>query len=403
MHVDKSCKLQEVHYEIRGEILNEANAMGRQGIEVIKLNIGNPYPFGFHAPEQLVQDLITNIHTAQGYSDSKGMFAARQALVEHYQNRGFPNMDPEHIFLGNGASELITFSLQALLNEGDEVLLPTPDYPLWTASANLSGGKAVHYLCDEQADWFPDLDDIRAKITPRTRAIVVINPNNPTGAVYSRALLEGIVEIARQHNLIIFSDEIYDNLVMDGLEHISIATLAPDLFVATIGGLSKSHCIAGFRCGWMVLSGKKGHVEGYVDGLDSLASMRLCSNVPVQMVIPNALKNYQYSHDLVKPGGRMYEQREFICQALDDIPGISYVKPRAAFYIFPKLDVKRFNITNDEKFALDLLRQKRLLIVQGSGFSWNNCDHFRIVYLADVSELAEAMSRLKDFLSTYKQ
>ncbi len=401
--IEKSQKLKEVYYEIRGPILDEANRMADKGIDVIKLNIGNPYPFGFQAPRQLLDDLINNIEKAQGYSDSKGIFAAREAILEYYKGKNFSNLEIEHIFLGNGASEMIIFSMQALLNSGDEVLVPAPDYPLWTASVNLSGGKAVHYICDESAGWLPDLKDIRSKINLNTKAIVIINPNNPTGALYPKEILEGIIEIAREHNLIVFSDEIYENLAMDGLEYTSTASLASDIFVITMGGLSKSHCIAGFRSGWMVLSGKKNHARSYIEGLNTLASMRLCSNVPVQMVIPNALKGYQFSHDLVSPGGRLYTQRECICNELDKIPGISYVKPQAAFYIFPKLDKKLFNIHSDEKFALDFLKSKNVLVVQGSGFNWKDNDHFRIVFLADNPQLKEAMARLRDFLAGYKQ
>ena len=339
----------------------------------------------------------------EGYSDSRGLFSARKAIMQYAQLKGLPNVTVNDIYTGNGVSELINLCMQALLDEGDEILIPSPDYPLWTATATLAGGKAVHYICDEQADWNPDIDDIKKKVTNRTKAIVIINPNNPTGALYSREVLEQIVEVARQHQLIIFSDEIYDRLVMDGAQHVSIASLAPDLFCVTFSGLSKSHMIAGYRIGWMVLSGRKELAKDYIQGLNMLSNMRLCSNVPAQSIVQTALGGHQSVNSYVVPGGRIYEQREFIYQAVNDIPGLSLVKPKAAFYAFPKIDVKKFNITNDERFALDFLREKKVLIVHGSGFNWKQPDHFRIVYLPRVEVLEEAMGKLKQFLQTYRQ
>ncbi|MEG1500417.1 MAG: pyridoxal phosphate-dependent aminotransferase, partial [Clostridiales bacterium] len=395
--------LDDVNYEIRGPILQEANRMMSKGIDVLKLNIGNPYAFGFQAPDEVIHDMIYNIRDGQGYSDSKGLFSARKAIMQYCQLKKIPNVSIDDIFVGNGVSEMIMMAMQALLNHKDEILVPMPDYPLWTAAVSLSDGVPVHYQCDEEAEWYPDIDDIRKKITHRTRGIVIINPNNPTGALYPKEVLEQIVEVARESNLIIFCDEIYDHLVMDGAEHTSIATLAPDLLVVTFNGLSKSHRIAGFRSGWMIFSCNKRHAQGYMDGVNLLASMRLCANVPAQFVIQTALGGYQSSSELVCPGGRIYEQRECICNALAEIPGISFVKPKASFYIFPKLDVKKFNIKSDEKFALDFLRSKNILVVQGSGFNWPNNDHFRIVYLARTVELDIAMKKLGDFLSTYQQ
>jgi alanine-synthesizing transaminase len=344
-----------------------------------------------------------NIVTSQGYSDSRGIFAARKAVMQYAQLKHIPNVEMKDSFTGNGASELIQLSLHALLNPGDEVLIPSPDYPLWTACTNLAGGTAVHYICDEESDWNPDLADIESKITCKTKAIVIINPNNPTGALYPKELLERIVDIARRHELIIFSDEIYDRLVMDGEEHISIASLAPDLFCVTFSGLSKSHMVCGFRVGWMILSGNKALARDYIAGLNMLSNMRLCSNVPGQAIIQTALGGYQSVNEYIVPGGRIYEQREFVYKALNDIPGITAVKPKAAFYIFPKIDVKKFNITDDSKFALDFLKEKRVLLVPGSGFNWKQPDHFRVVYLPRNEVLADAMHKLGDFLSYYRQ
>ena len=400
---EKSHKLDHVCYDVRGPVVDEANRMSAHNIDVLKLNIGNPAPFGFHAPEEIIQDMQASLRNAEGYSDSKGIFSARKAIMQYCQLKKIPNVGMEDIYIGNGVSEMITMAMQGLLNDGDEILVRAPDYPLWTAAANLAGGKPVHYICDEEADWYPDLEDMESKITDRTKGIVIINPNNPTGALYPRDLLERIVEIARRHQLILFSDEIYDRLVMDGAQHVSIASLAPDLLCVTMNGLSKSHRIAGFRSGWMCLSGDKSYAKGYIEGLNMLASMRLCANVPAQMIVQTALGGYQSVDELLLPGGRIYEQREYITQALNDIPGVSAKKPKAAFYIFPKLDVKRFGILNDEQFALDFLREKKVLIVQGTGFNWPQPDHFRIVYLPRVDELKIATGRLRDFLSHYHQ
>jgi len=399
----KSNKLENVLYDVRGPVVDEANRMEEQGMNILKLNIGNPAPFGFRAPEEVIQDMRDNIVCSQGYSDSRGIFAARKAIMQYAQLKHIPNVEMKDIFTGNGASELIQLSLNALLNPGDEVLIPSPDYPLWTACTNLAGGKAVHYICDEQSDWYPDPADIESKVTDKTKAIVLINPNNPTGALYPKALLEQIVDIARRHELIIFSDEIYDRLVMDGEQHISTASLAPDLFCVTFSGLSKSHMVCGFRVGWMILSGNKALAKDYIAGINMLSNMRLCSNVPGQSIIQTALGGYQSVNEYIVPGGRMYEQREFVYKALNDIPGISAVKPKAAFYIFPKVDVKKFNITNDSQFALDFLREKRVLLVPGSGFNWKQPDHFRVVYLPRIEVLSDAMHKLDDFLAHYRQ
>ncbi len=373
------------------------------GVHILKLNIGNPAPFGFTAPEEVIRDMMRNLPETEGYSDSKGLFPARKAIMQYCQLKKIPNVEIGDIYTGNGVSELITMSMQGLLNNGDEILMPSPDYPLWTAAANLAGGHPVHYMCDEAANWYPDMDDIRSKITDRTKGIVIINPNNPTGALYPREVLQEIVDIAREHQLIIFADEIYDRLVMDGEEHISVASLAPDLFCVTLNGLSKSHRIAGFRVGWMCLSGDKSCAKGYIEGLNMLASMRLCSNVPAQSIVQTALGGYQSSDELLLPGGRIYEQREFIYKALNRIPGISAVKPKAAFYIFPKIDTSMYNIHNDEQFVLDFLRQEKVLLVHGGGFNWPEPDHFRVVYLPRVGELEEAMEKLEHFLKHYRQ
>ena len=399
----KASKLDNVLYDVRGPVVDEANRMEEQGMRILKLNIGNPAPFGFSAPEEVILDMRDSIVNCQGYSDSRGIFAARKAVMQYAQIKHIPNVTMKDVFTGNGASELIQMSLNALLNDGDEVLIPSPDYPLWTACTNLAGGKAVHYICDESSEWFPDLQDIESKVTSRTKAIVVINPNNPTGALYSRELLEGIVDIARRHQLIIFSDEIYDRLVMDGLQHISTASLAPDLFCVTFSGLSKSHMICGFRVGWMILSGNKAIAKDYIAGLNMLSNMRLCSNVPGQSIIQTALGGYQSVNEYIVPGGRIYEQREYVWKALNDIPGITCVKPKAAFYVFPKIDTKKFNITDDNQFALDYLRSKRVLVVPGSGFNWSEPDHFRVVYLPRVEVLKKATGKLADFLEHYHQ
>jgi alanine-synthesizing transaminase len=399
---EKSRKLDNVCYDVRGPVVDEADRMIEQGISIMKLNIGNPAPFGFEAPTEIIHDMMANLTNAEGYSDSKGIFSARKAIMQYCQLKQIPNVGMQDIYTGNGVSELISMSMQGLLNDGDEILIPAPDYPLWTAAATLSGGKAVHYICDEQSDWNPDIDDMRKKITDKTKGIVIINPNNPTGALYPRGILEQIVELARENGLIIFSDEIYDRLVMDDREHISIAALAPDLMVVTFNGLSKSHRIAGFRVGWMCLSGNKSRAKGYIEGLNMLSSMRLCSNVPAQQIIQTALGGMQSSDALLLPGGRIYEQREYITQRLNNIPGITAVKPKAAFYIFPKIDTKRFKIFDDEKFVLDFLKEQHILMVHGKGFHWNEPDHFRIVYLPRMEELKIAMDKFELFLSGYK-
>ncbi|MCI5586720.1 MAG: aminotransferase class I/II-fold pyridoxal phosphate-dependent enzyme [Lachnospiraceae bacterium] len=401
--ITKSSKLDNVLYDVRGPVLDEATRMEEAGSKILKLNIGNPAPFGFEAPEEVLLDMRQGLADAQGYSASRGIFPARKAIMQYAQLKNIPNVTINDVYTGNGVSELINLCMQALLDDGDEILIPSPDYPLWTATATLAGGKVVHYICDEESEWYPDIEDMRKKITDRTKAIVIINPNNPTGALYPKEILEQIVGLAREHNLIIFSDEIYDRLVMDDEKHISIASLAPDLFCVTFSGLSKSHMIAGFRIGWMVLSGRKDIAKDYIEGINMLSNMRLCSNVPAQTIVQTALGGYQSVENYIKPGGRIYEQREYIYKALNDIPGVSAVKPKAAFYIFPKLDVKKFNIFNDEQFALDFLKEKRVLIVHGSGFNWNQPDHFRIVYLPQQSVLEDAMGKLSDFLSHYKQ
>lgn len=399
----KSTKLDNVLYDVRGPVVDEAERMEKAGIQILKLNIGNPAPFGFRTPDEVIYDMQQQLTECEGYSPAKGLFSARKAIMQYAQIKKLPSVSIEDIYTGNGVSELINLCMSALLDSGDEILIPAPDYPLWTASANLAGGKAVHYICDEQSEWYPDMDDIRKKITDKTKAIVIINPNNPTGALYPKEILEQLVEIAREHQLIIFSDEIYDRLVMDGEKHISIASLAPDLFCVTFSGLSKSHMIAGFRIGWMVLSGNKTYVQDYIEGIKMLSNMRLCSNVPAQSIVQTALGGHQSVESYLVPGGRIYEQREFIYKALTDIPGITCVKPKAAFYMFPKIDVKKFNITNDEQFALDLLRDKKILLVHGSGFNWKQPDHFRVVYLPRVGVLRESMEKLTDFFRYYHQ
>ena len=399
----KSAKLDNVLYDVRGPVVEEAGRMEEAGTHVLKLNIGNPAPFGFRTPDEVIYDMRQQLTECEGYSDAKGLFSARKAIMQYAQLKHIPNVSIGDIYTGNGVSELINLSMSALLDNGDEILIPSPDYPLWTACATLAGGKAVHYICDEQSEWYPDLDDIEKKITDRTKAIVIINPNNPTGALYPEEILQKIVDIARRHQLIIFSDEIYDRLVMDGEKHISIASLAPDLFCITFSGLSKSHMIAGYRIGWMILSGNKKHVKDYIEGINMLSNMRLCSNVPAQSIVQTALGGHQSVNDYIIPGGRIYEQREFIYKALTDIPGITAVKPKAAFYIFPKIDTKKFNITDDEKFALDLLREKKILLIHGGGFNWKEPDHFRVVYLPRVEVLEKAARNIADFLRTYQQ
>lgn len=399
----KSSKLDHVCYDIRGPIMEEADRMSQAGETILKLNIGNPAPFGFRAPQPVVEAMARQLTETEGYSDSKGLLAAREAIVKYESSKGIAGLTVDDVYTGNGVSELITLTMQGLLDNGDEVLVPAPDYPLWTASVTLAGGTAVHYRCDEQANWYPDIQDMRRKVTPRTKGIVIINPNNPTGALYPEEVLEQIVQIARENGLILFSDEIYDRLVMDGKTHTSIASLAPDLFCITFNGLSKSHLLAGYRCGWMCLSGDKKSAADYIEGLNLLSSMRLCSNVPAQSLIPVALSCLDSTKDMLMPGGRIYEQRELITRALNEIDGVTAVKPQAAFYIFPKLDRKKFGLVDDERLVLDFLKEKHILVTHGGGFHWEEPDHFRIVYLPEVSVLQEACDRLKDFLAHYRQ
>ncbi len=399
----KSEKLNNVLYDVRGPVVEEATRMEEAGTQILKLNIGNPAPFGFRTPDEVIYDMRQQLTECEGYSAANGLFSARKAIMQYAQLRKIPNVSIDDIYTGNGVSELINLCMSALLDSGDEILIPSPDYPLWTACATLAGGKAVHYICDEQADWYPDMADIRKKITDRTKAIVIINPNNPTGSLYPREVLQQVVDIAREHQLIIFSDEIYDRLVMDGETHTSIASLAPDLFCVTYSGLSKSHMIAGFRIGWMILSGRKDIAQDYIEGIKMLSNMRLCSNVPAQSIVQTALGGHQSVNDYIVPGGRVYDQREYIYHALTDIPGITCVKPKAAFYMFPKMDVKKFHITNDEQFALDLLREKKILLIHGGGFNWQQPDHFRIVYLPRIEVLKESAAKIADFFSHYRQ
>ncbi len=401
--IEKSSRLDNVRYEIRGPVLDEANRMIADGAKVLKLNIGNPAPFGFTTPEEIIRDMQMNLHDCEGYSDSKGIFSARKAIMQYCQLKKIPNVDVNDIYTGNGCSEMITLSLQAMLNHGDEILVPAPDYPLWTASVSLAGGTPVHYMCDEKSNWFPDLEDMERKITPKTKGIVVINPNNPTGVLYPKEVLEGIADIARRHDLVLFADEIYDRLVFDGKKHIALASVAPDLFCVNINGLSKSHRMAGFRCGWMCFSGPKQNAKSYIQGVNLLSSMRLCSNVPAQSIIQTALGGIQSADELLLPGGRLFEQREVIYNELSAIDGISVVKPDAAFYIFPKIDTQKIHINDDEKFAMDLLKKKYVLISHGTGFNMPEPGYFRIVYLPDKEILHEACVRLGSFLQTYSQ
>ena len=399
----KSDKLEHVCYDIRGPVHKEALRLEEEGHKILKLNIGNPAPFGFEAPDEILVDVLRNLPSAQGYCDSKGLYFARKAIVQYYQSKDIRSATVNDVYIGNGVSELITMAMQALLNDGDEVLIPMPDYPLWTAAATLAGGKAVHYLCDEQADWFPDVEDIKSKVTSRTKAIVIINPNNPTGAVYSKELLLDIVEVARQNNLIIFADEIYDKILYDGAVHHHIAALAPDLLTVTFNGLSKAYRVAGFRQGWMILNGPKKHAKGYIEGLDMLASMRLCANVPMQHAIQTALGGYQSINEFILPGGRLLEQRNKAYELLNQIPGISCTKPMGALYMFPKIDIKKFNMYDDEKMVFDLLAQEKVLLVHGRGFNWHSPDHFRIVTLPYVHQIEEALGKFARFLSHYHQ
>ena len=401
-NINKSTKLDNVCYDIRGPVMDEAYKMAASGKEILKLNIGNPAPFGFRAHDALIDEMSRELVASEGYSDSKGLIQAREAIVEYNRTKNILT-DVEDIYTGNGVSELITMCMNGLLNDGDEMLVPAPDYPLWTASVTLAGGKAVHYICDEGSGWYPDLDDIQSKINNKTKGIVIINPNNPTGALYSEDILRRIADMARENNLIIFADEIYDRLVMDGKKHVSIAAVAPDQPVITLNGLSKSHLVAGFRAGWMSISGDKTNIKSYIDGINLLSSMRLCSNVQAQSIIPKAIELIRCSDEMISPGGRIYEQRKVIVEAINDIPGLSAVTPEAAFYIFPKLDTEKFNIKDDEKFALDLLRDKHILLTHGRGFHLEKPDHFRIVFLPEINVLKECMDRIKDFLTNYRQ
>lgn len=402
-NIGMSSKLDNVCYDIRGPVLKHAKRMEEEGNKILKLNIGNPAPFGFDAPDEILVDVIRNLPTSQGYADSKGIYSARKAVVQHYQKKGIRTLDVEDVYIGNGVSELIVMAMQALLNNGDEMLVPAPDYPLWTAATSLSGGNAVHYICDEQADWLPDLDDIKKKINKKTRGIVLINPNNPTGSVYSRDFLLEVIELARQHNLIIFADEIYDKVLYDGATHTSIATLTEDVLVMTFNGLSKAYRVCGFRGGWMFLTGPKHLAQGYIAGLDILSSMRLCANVPMQHAIQTALGGYQSLNELLLPGGRLLEQRDRAYELLNQIPGVSCVKPKGAMYLFPKLDKKKFNLKDDQKLVQDFLIQEKVLLVQGTGFNWPEPDHVRIVTLPHVETLEIALGRFERFLSTYRQ
>jgi alanine-synthesizing transaminase len=399
----KSTKLANVCYDIRGPVMARSKQMEEEGQRIIKLNIGNLAPFGFDAPEEIQQDVILNLPNSSGYSDSKGLFAARKAIMHYTQQKKIAGVTIDDIFIGNGASELIVMSMQGLLNPGDEVLVPAPDYPLWTAAVTLAGGTPRHYICDEANEWNPDLADMKAKITPNTRAIVVINPNNPTGAVYSDAILKDIIQLAREHQLIVFADEIYDKVLYDGVTHTSMASLADDVLFVTMNGLSKNYRACGYRSGWMVISGAKKSAQDYLDGLNILASMRLCSNVPGQYAIQTALGGYQSINDLVAPGGRLCKQRDLAHKLLTEIPGVTCVKPKAALYMFPKLDPKMYPIKDDQKFILELLEAEKVLIVQGSGFNWPHTDHFRVVFLPNADDLTEAIARIARFLESYRK
>ncbi len=402
-HFQKSNKLDNVCYDIRGPVLDEANRLEEEGHRIIKLNIGNPAPFGFDAPDEIIQDVIHNLAAAQGYSHAKGIFSARKAVMQRTQVQGLPDVEIDDIFLGNGASELIVMAMQALLNNGDEILVPAPDYPLWTAAVTLAGGKPVHYRCDESNGWQPDIEDIEEKINGRTRGIVVINPNNPTGAVYSEDTLKQIVEIARQDDLVIFADEIYDRIVYDDAVHHPLGRLATDVLCVTFNGLSKSYRLAGFRSGWMVVSGAKHRARGYIQGMEMLASMRLCANVPAMYAIQTALGGYQSIEDLIRPGGRLYDQREKAHQLLTAIPGVSCVKPKGALYLFPRLDPDVYPIKDDEQFVLDLLQQEKMLLVQGTAFNLPDSNHFRIVFLPREDDLEDAVGRLGEFLGRLRR
>jgi alanine-synthesizing transaminase len=401
VQITQSDKLADVVYDVRGPVLQEAMRLEQEGHRILRLNLGNPAPFGFDAPEEILADMIRQLPTAQGYCDSKGILTARRAVVQYHESKGLTGVDVEDVWLGNGVSELIGMAVQGLINTGDEVLIPAPDYPLWTAVVSLSGGRPVHYLCDESAGWLPDLADIAAKITPQTKAIVVINPNNPTGAVYPRDVLEGIVDIARRNGLVLFSDEIYDQILYDDVEHVATGALAPDVFCLTFNGLSKAYRVAGFRAGWMVASGPRTHAESYLEGLTLLANMRLCANVPAQHGIQAALGGPRDIKDLVLPGGRLLEQRDRAWELLNDIPGVSCVKAKGALYAFPKLDLDTYDIPDDEQFVIDLLRAEHIFIGHGTGFNWPRPDHLRIVTLPAVADLEDAIGRIARFLASY--
>jgi len=401
--IGQSEKLAKVCYDIRGPVLEVAKQLEEDGNRILKLNIGNPAPFGFDAPDEILQDVIRNLNNAQGYSDSKGLFSARKAIMQECQKIGIDGVDIEDIYLGNGVSELIVMSMQALLNNNDEVLVPAPDYPLWTAAVSLAGGNPVHYVCDEGADWYPDVADIESKITSRTRAIVIINPNNPTGAVYSPEILQDIIRVARKHQLIIYSDEIYSKILYDDAVHTPIASLCDDLFIVTFNGLSKSYRLAGFRSGWMILSGTREAANGYIEGLEILSNMRLCSNVPAQFAVQTALGGYQSINELILPGGRLREQRDAVYELLTDIPGVSCVKPKGAIYMFPKLDPVMYPIADDEKFVLELLEKEKILLVQGSAFNIKDTQHLRIVFLPTVDVLQQSVAKIERFLGKWAQ
>ena len=401
--IKKSDKLANIFYEIRGPVLDEASRMEDEGQRILKLNIGNPKPFGFDAPDEIIQDVIKNLPHSEGYSESKGIYSARKAVMQYYQQQRVHNVEVDDVYLGNGASELIHLACTAIVNTGDEVLVPAPDYPLWNGAVTLGGGKAVHYRCDEQADWFPDIEDIKAKINSRTRAIVVINPNNPTGAVYSKALLLEIVELARQHDLIILADEIYDKILYDGAVHHCLAALSHDVLTLTFNGLSKAYRLCGWRSGWMLISGPKHMAKDLIQGFNMLSSMRLCPNVPAQYAIQTSLGGYQTINDLTAPGGRMYEQRNQSVAAINAIPGLSVVNPKGALYLFVKMDKRKFGLSNDEQMALDLLRQEKILVVHGRGFNYPDVDHFRMVFLPPKDVLMEATERMARFFSAYRQ
>ena len=400
--INKSHKLDGICYDIRGPILDHAYALEEEGHKIIKLNIGNPAPFGFDAPDEIIHDVMHNLRNATGYTESRGLFAARKAIMQECQQLGVENVEIDDIYLGNGVSELIVMANQALLNDGDEVLIPSPDYPLWTAAANLAGGKAVHYICDEQSEWYPDLDDIRSKITSKTRAIVIINPNNPTGAVYSREILEALVDLCREHNLVIFADEIYSKITYDNAEFIPLGRLAKDVVCLSFNGLSKSYRLAGFRSGWVVICGAKEKARGLVAGIDMLASMRLCANVPAMFAIQTALGGYQSINDLVLPGGRLKEQRDAAIEAVSKIPGVSCVIPKGAIYLFPRIDKSMYHFDDDEQLMLDFLKQEHILLVQGTAFNWVDPSHFRIVFLPNVEEIRHALEKFGEFLQQYR-